>query len=470
MQFLRKSSTMRLKKVVILLLLFVVLNSFVQVTTISAAASFTDTKGHWAETYISWADEHKLISGYEDGSFQPNRNINEAEFLALLLRAYDKEGQAAQGAPWYEPYYTYATDHGWPVAYVINNGTFNRGQAALLLASAATSKLHSEESAIQWLLDEKITEGRTSSTVAGFVANGTLTRAEALTFIYRLKLHTAVLSNQVIPQQSTNAGLNGVQLNDTSTKVLSTLGEPARTDQSENTFVWNVYNDKYETFSMIGVQDNKVVALFSNAPTKWTFGSTIKIGALWTDAKKSLGSTKISTNDDYITYDTSGIRNTLFLDRHDKDRIIGMMQIKISSLKASDSKSSNLQTAYELELFDLTNAERSRRSLPTLQWDKAAAASARAHSVDMAKRNFFDHTNPDGESPFDRMKQQKISYSYASENISAGYANAIYAYFGWINSAGHRANLLSEKIERLGTGVQFGGSYGIYYTQNFYTP
>lgn len=98
-----------------------------------------------------------------------------------------------------------------------------------------------------------------------------------------------------------------------------------------------------------------------------------------------------------------------------------------------------------------------------------AAAAGREHSKDMAVNNYFAHDNKNGESPFDRMERYGIVYRSAAENIAAGYMDAFRVHAGWMNSAGHRANVMNSKLERLGVGVYAGGSYGLYYTQNFYT-
>ncbi|MFM1655740.1 CAP domain-containing protein [Brevibacillus sp. B_LB10_24] len=77
--------------------------------------------------------------------------------------------------------------------------------------------------------------------------------------------------------------------------------------------------------------------------------------------------------------------------------------------------------------------------------------------------------NPDRKSPFDRMKKDGIIYKQASENIAAGQTSAIFAHESWMNSAGHRKNILGD-YSRLGVGMSFGGTYSTYYTQNFYQP
>lgn len=431
--------------------------------------SFSDTEGHWAQSYITWAIDEQLTEGYGDGSFQPNRLINEAEFLAMLLRAYSLvPATSIGGDAWYKPYYDFAAKLGWPVTYVIDSGKFRRGQAALILASAATGKAYTEQTAIQWLLDEDISTGRTSATVSGYEPNGLLTRAEALTFFYKLKLHTNELSNAKIPTAGTS--VNGISIDDTEEKLTQLLGEPDRRDGSELGFSWYIYNDSYASFKMIGVQDGEVTALFTNSSSAWQASNGIKLGQTIAEAKKLTGTvSSAEAQDDYYSYTFGDVITTLFIDRLDGNKIIGILQMKQGAAKSAYS--SKLQSAFEQQTFDLTNAERTRRSIAAVQWDKLAAAAARAHSNDMLAQSFFSHSNPDGLSPFDRMKNKGIVYTTAAENIAAGYTNSIYAHYGWMNSTdGHRETILDSKLKRLGTGVSFGGSYKVYYTQDFYTP
>ncbi|HTG68923.1 MAG TPA: CAP-associated domain-containing protein [Candidatus Udaeobacter sp.] len=447
--------------------------------TISAPAqafaeplTFKDTNGHWAGSYISWAIEQKLTQGYGDGSFKPNKLVNEAEFLAMLLRTYGIAPESsASDSTWFKPYYDYADSLGWPTSSTPQNGEFRRGQAALLLASAVNGKAFNEQDAIQWLLDEKISNGRTSATVSGFIPDGKLTRAEALTFFYNLKLHSAVLSKEKISK--TDHTLSGIALNDTLQKLQQQLGKPSRIDPSEYGFSWYIYNKNYTNYMMIGVQNDRVTALFSNAGDSWVSSDGIIIGQTIAEAKKLINhASNAETNDDYYTYTTGSERTTLFIDRQDGSKITGMLLMNLAVSKPVKAAYTNkLEAVFEQQLFDLANAERAARGIPVLQWDKLAAASAHNHSGDMRSRDFFDHTNPDGLSPFDRMKTAGVQYHSAAENIAAGYPDSIFAHYGWINSKkGHRETLLDSSLKRLGTGVSVGGDYHVYYTQNFYTP
>ena len=96
--------------------------------------------------------------------------------------------------------------------------------------------------------------------------------------------------------------------------------------------------------------------------------------------------------------------------------------------------------------------------------DAGLAAVARAHSADMRDRGYSSHNNPDGESPFDRAEQAGLSAR--AENIARGQDDAKAVMNAWMNSAGHRRNILNCDLTRLGVGVAE-GSGGPWWTQLF---
>lgn len=103
-----------------------------------------------------------------------------------------------------------------------------------------------------------------------------------------------------------------------------------------------------------------------------------------------------------------------------------------------------------------------------LTMDPALRCAARKHSADMAARNFFNHTNPDNESPWDRMgKAGYGSYSNAGENIAAGSPDAQGTMNQWLGSDGHCANIMSPNFADIGVGYSPGGQYGHLWTQVF---
>lgn len=130
--------------------------------------------------------------------------------------------------------------------------------------------------------------------------------------------------------------------------------------------------------------------------------------------------------------------------------------------------------AFERAAFDLINGERVAKGLKPLQMDNAVRVVARAHSADMAARNFFDHVNPDGLSPFDRLANAGILYQAAAENIAwnSGFSDpSETAVNGWMNSPGHRTNILNGVYTHTGMGVAYDRNADAYYfTQVFTKP
>ena len=107
-----------------------------------------------------------------------------------------------------------------------------------------------------------------------------------------------------------------------------------------------------------------------------------------------------------------------------------------------------------VQLVDLVNEHRNGEGCDPLAWHNGAAAVAHAHSTDMRDRDFFSHTNPDGESPFDRMDAAGVSWSgMAGENIAWGTGSGDQAFDMWINSAGHRANIENCSYTHHGVGL-----------------
>jgi uncharacterized protein YkwD len=119
------------------------------------------------------------------------------------------------------------------------------------------------------------------------------------------------------------------------------------------------------------------------------------------------------------------------------------------------------------EVVALTNAERAQAGCGALAIDARLTAAAQAHSVDMAINNYFDHISLDGQTPFQRIAAAGYTFSVAAENIAGGQRTPRDVVAGWMNSAGHRANILNCSLSQIGVGFATGGSYGTYWTQDF---
>jgi uncharacterized YkwD family protein/spore coat assembly protein SafA len=121
----------------------------------------------------------------------------------------------------------------------------------------------------------------------------------------------------------------------------------------------------------------------------------------------------------------------------------------------------------ENQVVQLTNQERAKYGLKPLVADWQLARVARYKSADMRDRNYFSHTSPTYGSPFDMMKNFGISYRSAGENIAAGQRTAQEVVTAWMNSEGHRKNILSSGYTHIGVGYAQGGSKQHYWTQMF---
>jgi uncharacterized protein YkwD len=119
----------------------------------------------------------------------------------------------------------------------------------------------------------------------------------------------------------------------------------------------------------------------------------------------------------------------------------------------------------EAAVLALVNQARAAAGCGAVTADPALAAVARAHSADMRDRGYFSHTSPEGLSPFDRAEQSGIDYSRA-ENIAFGQADAAAVMEAWLESPGHRANILDCELTKLGVGVAE-GTGGPWWTQLF---
>ncbi|MEU0643667.1 CAP domain-containing protein [Streptomyces umbrinus] len=119
------------------------------------------------------------------------------------------------------------------------------------------------------------------------------------------------------------------------------------------------------------------------------------------------------------------------------------------------------------EVVTLTNAERARAGLRPLAVDPLLTNAAQAHSADMVARAFYSHTSPDGSEPWHRAAAAGSTRRTIGENIACGQRSAAEVVQGWMDSPGHRANILKPAFTHIGVGFAGGGSAGTYWTQLF---
>ncbi|WP_234019044.1 CAP domain-containing protein [Staphylococcus simulans] len=271
-----------------------------------------------------------------------------------------------------------------------------------------------------------------------------------------------------------------IQMNMSQSEVEQQLGKPERVTSNEYGLKWYAYHDDYQSFVMVSYIDGKVNGIYSNQNVI-SSKSKIKYGSPKTAVRSRLGDPITSMtkgnykyqieSDEYDTFDKDGIYTTVFYDKHENNQVTGIMQISKEMenrlTKQYGAPSTSLTYGFEMQNFDLVNAERVQKGLSVLKYSDAISNTARKHSKDMADHHYFDHTNPKGESPFDRMKKDGIDYNSAGENLAYGHQNSIFAHEGLMNSEGHRKNILQSGFKNLGVGVDFNEDRQPFWTENY---
>jgi uncharacterized protein YkwD len=279
--------------------------------------------------------------------------------------------------------------------------------------------------------------------------------------------------------------VRNIEIGDTKDDVEKMAGEAKRNTRNEYGVDWFAYHENYQNFFMVAYDNNnKVVGLYTNQDLisskegikRGTPKETVT-GKMAEPVTKLLkGNVYYQIRSDGGEYDMFEMDNsyvTIFYDKHEKNTVTA---IQIIDAKLEKQKSGyfaeagpGLKKGFEYQLFDLTNASRVNHDLSVLTWDKRVKVTAQDHSADMAVNQYFNHTNLEGESPFDRMEDDKINFRMAGENLAAGQNSSIFAHEGLMNSIGHRENKLQKDFESLGVGVAFDEENKPYYTENYLT-
>ncbi len=122
------------------------------------------------------------------------------------------------------------------------------------------------------------------------------------------------------------------------------------------------------------------------------------------------------------------------------------------------------------EVLTLTNQERAKLGLSPLTWNDTLAGIGANHCQDMIDRNYFAHESPEGQGPSDRADAAGYHWTWIGENIAEGYSTASEVMTGWMNSPGHKANILRPQFTELGVGIRQAGNGQLYWAQEFGTP
>ncbi|MGA9227190.1 MAG: CAP domain-containing protein, partial [Mesobacillus sp.] len=247
--------------------------------------------------------------------------------------------------------------------------------------------------------------------------------------------------------------IHNVEIAEAKTEAEKQLGTPERISVNEYGTQWHAYHENFQNFVTVSYgKDGNVNGLFTNqdlisSKTGVKFGSpkeTVRkvFGEPLTEIRKGLVFYQFQKDQDYDVYQLDGSYVTIFYDKH-KNNTVTAVQIISEQLEKSKTgfyteATAPLKEGFEYQLFDLTNAARVKNGLGVLTWDDKVKETARKHSLDMAENKYFSHTNLEGESPFDRMAEDNITFAVAGENLAYGQFSSIFAHEGLMNSLGHR--------------------------------
>ncbi len=251
-----------------------------------------------------------------------------------------------------------------------------------------------------------------------------------------------------------------IYLDQSLTEVISLLGQPGRIDPSPYGLKWYVYNRSYENFIMVGIHENKVKGFFCNS------------GNLLLKEGLGYGSTKAEVEKAYGGQETM----EFWFDKHNGEKLYAVwcMEQFFSDSEMQllfDQNPAGLLRAYEQECLDITNAFRVAQGKSPVQYNSLNAEVALTYAKDLAERNFFDHKDPDGNGPMERMVNSGVDVRKVTENLARGYSDAIQVFKAWVDSESHRKGMLEDNVY-LGVGAYYkSASRGKYYfVQEFTTP
>ena len=144
----------------------------------------------------------------------------------------------------------------------------------------------------------------------------------------------------------------------------------------------------------------------------------------------------------------------------------GSTSQNISQNTEQSTQIATTMTVDEKEVFNLINQQRANNGLSALKVDNEVQRVARIKAQDMVDNNYFSHNSPTYGSPFDMLNSFKVSYKSAGENIAGNSSNSA-AVTAWMNSSGHKANILNSSYNYTGIGVVSSPKYGKIYVQIF---
>lgn len=266
-----------MKRITAAFIIFLLVFSTTNLT--AEASSFKDLKKtHWAYNTVLWAQENDLVSGYPDGTFKPNQNVSEAEFLTMFLRYFETLTPTNNQTHWADPTYAVANRLNYPTwgaaERKYRDKEISRERVAEII-SAANGVNYVGKDAIQYLLNAELSKGKTGATVEGYKPADSLTRSEAVQFIKNvvdsgmkeLKERPVLPSNPIdTPKQPLPANMSA---------VLDTMTDYIKKDSAYAGYTAGAHS---ESLSVLGT-NGRAVASYSVAQSAGGNNSVISFNA-----------------------------------------------------------------------------------------------------------------------------------------------------------------------------------------------
>ncbi|MBM7837527.1 uncharacterized protein YkwD [Alkalihalobacillus xiaoxiensis] len=288
----------------------------------------------------------------------------------------------------------------------------------------------------------------------------------------------------------------GALMEGTSEEIRATLGEPDRKDPSAFGYESWIYNQFEDGYVQVAIQQGEVVSIVaSGTPISGFLGneraSYSELSSLFTFEDNVPVETSAGTFTFRLTDQDQSMRPLtqvgdywlqLYMDVHtDELSTIRLMNADVLLMQKpyslsytgniperpvlSEDAQKKVEQANEQQIFEHTNHIRKHHELNPFEWSEEVSNVAYLHSLDMHDQQFFDHISPGRGNLADRFNEGAVEFKVAGENIALKYVDGVAAVEGWLNSEGHRVNLLHQEYHYLGVGV-----YDEYYTQNFLKP
>ncbi|WP_059104729.1 CAP domain-containing protein [Shouchella shacheensis] len=278
--------------------------------------------------------------------------------------------------------------------------------------------------------------------------------------------------------------------------IVSAYGEPVRKEPSAFGYESWVYNGEGADYMVIGIEEGEVVTAFlSGEPVAAILGEESRSFADLSSEYSFEPEVEASTDHGWVTFKLNDSDVSMrpitavgdhwmqvYMDVHtDQVSSVRLMNEEIllrqrhysysppqalpETPEISEEEWKQVEEANARQIFDLTNSIRHTFELEPFGWSDEVADVAYLHSKDMNDQQYFDHVSPTRGDLGARFQTGEVPYDMAGENIAANYVDGLAAVEGWLNSEGHRVNLLHQEFRYLGVGV-----HREYYTQNFLKP